>query len=146
MDFDKLAIAHYFSPRRPLPTPSWSEVLDARQVRLESLARAFVEALYAAKLGAIEGTVRSQQDEAPYRRFDCDHRALLYLRLRPKKDLVRIDIAGHWLAPPRTRLTLGSSRGVLVLKTPSDVATAVEVVARTVADTREARVNRTKLH
>jgi hypothetical protein len=47
-----------------------------------------------------EGSVRTV-GPAPYRRLDCKMRALAYIRCRPKKRMVRIDITGLWLVPPR---------------------------------------------
>lgn len=145
MNLDQLAITHYFAPRRPGPAVSWPSMLVQRHQRLERLVEAFVIALIGTELGISEGQVRSQRDPAPYRRFDCDRRALLYLRVRPKKDLLRIDLAGHWLAPARNPLSLGRSRGVLAIRKPEDVLPAVEVVVGTILTTRRDATDRSKL-
>ncbi len=145
MNLDQLAITHYLGPRRPGPAVSWPSMLVQRQDRLHRLAEAFVVAITATGLGITEGLVRSQRDPAPYRRFDCDRRALVYLRIRPKKDLVRIDLAGHWLAPARNALSLGRSRGVLAIRRPEDVLPAVEVVVGTILTTRRDASDRSKL-
>src|SRR5688572_6542639 len=39
---------------------------------------------------------------APYRRLDCDRRALAYVRPRPRKGFVRVDVSGLWLVPEST--------------------------------------------
>lgn len=145
MNLDQLAITHYLGPRRPGPSVSWPSMLVQRQDRLHRLVEAFVIAMIGTDLGITEGLVRSQRDPAPYRRFDCDRRALLYLRVRPKKDLVRIDLAGHWLAPTRNPLSLGRSRGVLAIRRPEDVLPAVEVVVGTILTTRRDATDRSKL-
>jgi hypothetical protein len=145
MNLDQLAITHYLGPRRPSPAASWPSTIAQRNERLERLVEAFVIALVGTELGITEGLVRSQRDPAPYRRFDCDRRALLYLRIRPKKDLIRIDLAGHWLAPARNALSLGRSRGVLAIRRPEDVLPAVQVVVGTILTTRGEGPDRSKL-
>ncbi len=86
-----------------------------------------------------EGLVRSER-AAPYRRLDCHGRALAFVRRRPRKNGVRVDISTLWLLPELPAIAI-PARGVgasLMLRTMSDVAIAVAFLAATVECTRAA--------
>ena len=62
----------------------------------------------------------------PYRRLDCGPRALAYIRSRPRKGAVRVDVSGLWVTPANCRLRVkGRGMAVLFLRSPDDVADAV---------------------
>ncbi len=95
--------------------------------------------------GVREGTVMTA-GPAPYRRIDCDGRALAYVRARPRKGFVRVDISGLWLADHECHLraeTAGGSASLLIHE-PSDVAPAVDYLRETVVRTREAQARRAR--
>jgi hypothetical protein len=103
---------------------------------LDDITGALIRRLIQLDPSISEGVVRTP-GPPPYRRLDCRKRALLYLRTRTKKRLVRLDITGLWLVPPRCRLSINSSAGcALVLRSELDVDDAVQFVLQTVARTQ----------
>ncbi|NJK88379.1 MAG: hypothetical protein HC923_02605 [Myxococcales bacterium] len=60
----------------------------SRLPTLEDIADAFVRTLTDSGTGIREGEVMTP-GPPPYRRLDCDARALCYVRVRPKKKAVR---------------------------------------------------------
>lgn len=73
----------------------------------------------------------------PYRRLDCDGRALAYLRARPRRVAVRLDISGLWLPPRTSPLLIPSSVGAaLLLERRDDVELAVVALVESVERTR----------
>lgn len=58
---------------------------------------------------------------APYRRLDCDGRALAYIRARPRKKGVRVDITGLWQAPRNSSLRIPNAGGAVSLLFKSEV-------------------------
>ncbi len=103
---------------------------------LDALVTALIARLTTLRPDISEGTVRTV-GPPPYRRLDCRHRALAYVRSRPKKRIVRVDITGLWLAPPRCRLSIASSGGVaLALRSELDLDDAVGFILQAIDRTR----------
>lgn len=107
--------------------------------RLASL----VDTLIAAALGGgaiFEGVVTSMH-RPPYRRLDCDGRALAYIRTRPYKNELRVDVTGMWLlAKRKSRLRVHAPGGMMALVAHDELEVA-EIAAylnETVARTRAA--------
>lgn len=74
----------------------------------------------------------------PYRRLDCDRRALAYVRARPRKKMVRVDISGLWLMPRESPLAAAGSGATktLVLRSHADKTEAIAFLLATVEATR----------
>ncbi len=89
--------------------------------------------------GVREGYVRSEGPK-PYRRLDCDGRALAYIRCRPRKAMVRLDVSGLWRVAPSSplRARASSHAATLFLRLLSDVDEAVTYLQKTVSNTRQA--------
>jgi hypothetical protein len=106
---------------------------------LDELAREVIARLVQLPNGVREGLVMTV-GPAPYRRLDCDGRALAYVRTRPKKRMVRVDISGLWLATRPSRLRARSSNGAatLIVKTRRDMLEAVHYLEEVVSRTRAA--------
>lgn len=100
--------------------------------------------------GATRGVVMTAAQPPPYVRVDCDGRALAYIRRRPRKGAVRVDVSGLWMTPPATKAAFSGIRcpahtgAALWLRTPDDVVKAERFLAETVQRTRahEARARR----
>ena len=77
---------------------------------------------------------------APYRRLDCDGRALAYVRTRPKKRAVRVDVTGLWRTPRASRLIIPTAGGsaTLLIRSEADRHDATEYLLKTVEKTRDA--------
>lgn len=86
-----------------------------------------------------EGAVMSL-GPAPYRRIDCDGRALAYIRTRPRKGVVRVDVSGLWLVPRDAAIAHPSASGsaTLYLQSLSDVLPAVRFLEASIRTTRAA--------
>lgn len=105
---------------------------------LRRLAGELIDAaLEAGVEGLVEGEVLSS-GPAPYRRLDCDGRALAYIRARPRKKAVRVDVTGLWRAPGTTKLRLPNAGGAasLLLRSELEVYEAVRFLVATVERTR----------
>lgn len=76
----------------------------------------------------------------PYRRLDCDGRALAYLRLRSRKGGVRIDISGLWVPPRTSPLSIPTASGAasLMVRQREEIGEAVAFLFETVSATRHA--------
>lgn len=85
-----------------------------------------------------EGTVMTP-GPLPYRRLDCDGRALAYVRARPRKRMIRIDVSGLWVAPRRPEQALPNAGGTVAIAVRSnhDRAAAVGYLTEVVRYTRE---------
>jgi hypothetical protein len=95
------------------------------------------------KLAIGEGQVRSPKAAAPYRRLDCERRALAYVRARPKKRIVRIDISCLWTLPHESSLRKPSATSVaLEVTSEKEAREAAEYLQAIVRHTREVRANR----
>ena len=134
---------------RPRPKPRWPDVCDAdRQMEpktrrdwdgyLAMLAERLIAKLSSKELGIREGVVMSLAGVAPYRRLDCDGRALCYVRCRPQKKVVRVDVSGLWCKPSVSKLALNDTSGsmTLMVKGLEDVDEAVSYLRSVVVATR----------
>ncbi len=70
-----------------------------RRTELDNLIDGLITEITCELPDVIEGQVESAAGPPSYRRIDCDGRALAYLRARPRKRCVRVDITGLWRAP-----------------------------------------------
>jgi hypothetical protein len=115
----------------------------ANRQRLAALEEMLIGELVRAPTGIREGVVMTQ-GPVPYRRLDCDGRALAYVRRRPRKDFVRIDISGLWIAPKHTRLELAGASGVasLAVRSEEECRDAIDLIRTAVAKTRAERERR----
>lgn len=113
--------------------------MDTRILELRRLEQTLIEA--ALRGGHIrEGTVMTL-GAPPYRRLDCDGRALAYVRARPSKRAVRVDVSGLWVPAPRTTLLHVSSRSglpTLLVRDGEDAEEAARFLEQTVESTRGA--------
>jgi hypothetical protein len=104
---------------------------------LADLAERVIAELVGKQIGIREGIVMSLAGAAPYRRLDCDGKALCYVRCRPQKKAVRIDVSGLWCRPPPSRLALQNSSAVtLMVSRDEDVSEAVSYLRSVVDATR----------
>lgn len=73
----------------------------------------------------------------PYRRLDCGPRALAYVRSRPRKGIVRVDVSGLWVTPEHCRLRVpGRGMATLFLRSRDDVPLAARFLIDAVHRTR----------
>jgi hypothetical protein len=104
--------------------------------RLEWLAERWIREVLARDAEIEEGLVRTVGPPA-YRRLDVKGRALAYVRIRPKRNMVRIDVPGAWPRPPNCILALSSANGwALAIRTELDILDGVQAV---LTSFREAR-------
>lgn len=113
------------------------------KARLDRLAAEFVRTTLRLLPGTREGTVMSLGPK-PYRRIDCDSRALVYVRARPRKGAVRVDVSGLWAVPRAHPLWQATASGAatLFLETPEDLEPAVHFLGEAIRMTREAEARR----
>jgi hypothetical protein len=104
--------------------------------RLSSYVDELIEALTMSE--AIREGAVTTTGPSPYRRLDCDGRALAYIRVRPKKRGVRVDVSGLWIAPYVSRLKIAGAGGAasLFLRTHQDVRDAAHYLNDTIEHTR----------
>jgi hypothetical protein len=106
---------------------------------LAQLEERLVRGLVSQALGIREGAVMSLSGVMPYRRIDCDGKALCYVRRRPLKGAVRVDVSGLWAKPSASKLELADSSGLtLMVANYDDVKEAIEYLRSVVAATRRA--------
>lgn len=107
------------------------------ETRLSDLASRLVDQITQLEPSIREGTVMTI-GPVPYRRLDCEGRALAYVRVRPRKRAVRVDVSGLWSAPSESVLSIPSSNGsiALVLKSDEDLGEAVAVLRAAVRGSR----------
>jgi hypothetical protein len=107
--------------------------------RFAALAEQLITELCRASPDIQEGTVKCH-GVVPYRRIDCDRRTLAYIRARPRKEMVRIDLSGLWNVPRKSRLLMreSSSAATLILRSAEDKAEAIAFLLEAVAQTRRA--------
>lgn len=75
----------------------------------------------------------------PYRRLDCDGRALAYIRSRPRKISVRMDVSGLWLTTFKSPLQVPSASGVAILiRSYKDLDEAVAFLGKIIKATHDA--------
>lgn len=105
---------------------------------LVDLAERFIKTVLAdSELGVYEGVVMTV-GPPPYRRLDCDGRALAYIRVRPRKRAVRVDVTGLWAVPPVRRCRVANAGGsaTFLLRTEPDGDEIADVLLETVRRTR----------
>ncbi|MFO0724620.1 MAG: hypothetical protein U1E65_12610 [Myxococcota bacterium] len=110
---------------------------------LSILENSLIESITGRNMAISEGKVMTV-GPAPYRRLDCDGRALAYVRTRPRKNAIRVDISGLWV-PERTspiREATATGSATLFIRSVADLEEAVRFLADTVENTR--RLNRTR--
>ncbi|MCK6551771.1 hypothetical protein L6R52_38410 [Myxococcota bacterium] len=114
-----------------------AQALEVLEAKLVAIADEIVRGTLAPDIR--EGVVMTV-GPVPYRRLDCDGRALAYVKTRPKKRAVRIDVSGLWLAPQGSRLRIRSSTGAALMVTcEDDVGEAIAFLKQTVELTRTRR-------
>ncbi len=94
---------------------------------LTQLMNAFMERMTTIS-GVTEGRVLTV-GPPPYRRLDCDGRALAYVRVRRRQGIVRIDVSSLWnaeRASSRLRIPTASGAATLALKSDVDLDDAFE--------------------
>lgn len=111
--------------------------LDEIRAVLNPLSDDLVDALCQSSLGVWEGKVMSP-GRPPYRRLDCDARALCYIRVRPKKRAVRVDVSGLWVLAGECPLRVPGSSGnaSYMVRDFEDVEVLVSFLVATVRHTR----------
>lgn len=108
------------------------------EARLRHLEEEMIAELTSLDLDIVEGKVMSR-GPAPYRRLDCGHCALAYLRRRPSKRAVRVDISGMWNRPrwnAAARARTASSMVTIMVRSVEDLDEAVAFLRETVLLTR----------
>jgi hypothetical protein len=126
------------------PKQRWPGACCARAIMfgdLEELADRLIRNLTSRDGEIGEGFVRTVGPPG-YRRLDVDGRALAYVRPRPKKGMVRIDVPGCWRAPLACRLSLPAANGwALAVRSELDVGEAVQAILTAVAHARIRRAS-----
>jgi hypothetical protein len=117
------------------------------EVWLRGLASSLIDGVVEDGRHGIEEGVVISAGPAPYRRLDCDGRALAYVRARARKGIVRVDVTGLWDTPRDCGLLIPSAAGAtLFVTSEKERREAVRFLLRTVQRTREARLRwRTRL-
>lgn len=112
---------------------------DSLNAHLLALADSLITE--ATSIGSIREGVVMTVGPTPYRRLDCDGRALAYVRARPKKRAVRIDVSGLWFTPKSCRLSVSGASGAasLLVSSEQDLSEAVRYLRETVERTRAAQ-------
>lgn len=110
---------------------------DEIVLRLEQLEDLLFAAVTTAGLDIVEGTVMTQGPR-PYRRLDCGYRALAYVKCRPQKEAVRIDVSGLWRRPRPSPLQVTTASGgtTLMVKNAEDLKEAIAFLKETVVASR----------
>ena len=113
------------------------------QKNLEDLRTEFIGRLLNSSANLNEGTVMTM-GPPPYRRIDCQGRAVAYIRTRPRKQAVRVDISGLWVISPQVsekvqRIMVRSATGgvSLLLKSKEDIDASVQLISETVMHTQQ---------
>jgi hypothetical protein len=115
------------------------EPYEEAEARLRGLADRIIGALVESSLGIEEGEVATRRPGL-YRRLDCPEGALAYVRVRPKKRTVRIDVTGRWPIGQRPRIVGPSAAGAasLMVENDADADLAVEILLAAVLRARSA--------
>lgn len=106
---------------------------------LTALADLLIDRAFNGPHNIVEGVVTTMS-RRPYRRLDCDDRALAYIRVRPRRGHIRVDITGLWIAPRYSRLRVPGAGGTIVLVgyNEADMEEIAVYLDETVRRTREA--------
>src|ERR1044071_1814448 len=104
---------------------------------LDSLADHLIHDLTKGPSPIREGIVMTMGN-VPYRRLDCDGRALAYVRTRRRKNMIRVDISGLWAAPRKPESAIPGSQGTIsfAVRTENDRVAAVGYLTEVVTHTR----------
>jgi hypothetical protein len=103
---------------------------------LQRLADRLIRELLFCEREISEGFVRTVGPPG-YRRLDFGERALAYVRVRPKKGFVRIDVPGSWRSPISSRLSVPAANGwALAIRCDADLAEAVQAISTAVSHAR----------
>jgi|GEM_PF-2518049 len=113
------------------------------QKNLEELRTQLITKLLESSTELSEGVVMTM-GPAPYRRIDCNGRAVAYIRTRPRKQAVRVDISGLWVICPQTRehlerIMVRSATGSvsLLIKSKADIEASIQMIVNTVLHTQK---------
>ncbi|MEE2902246.1 MAG: hypothetical protein VYC39_07945 [Myxococcota bacterium] len=113
------------------------------QKDLEELRTQLIGKLLESSTELSEGTVMTM-GPAPYRRIDCNGRAVAYIRTRPRKQAVRVDISGLWVICPQSRkhldrIMVRSATGSvsLLIKSKADIEASIQLIVNTVLHTQK---------
>ena len=104
---------------------------------LESIVAALIDRLTRSdEMGISEGTVMTP-GPPPYRRLDCGGRALAYIRERPRKRAVRVDLSGLWQPKRPSSLQVESSSGSasLMIRSLEEIEEAIAFLEEAVLHT-----------
>ncbi|MBK8013837.1 MAG: hypothetical protein IPK13_21110 [Deltaproteobacteria bacterium] len=112
---------------------------DLTHGALERIAAELIDLATSGDLGIREGTVMTV-GAPPYRRLDCDGRALAYIRTRPRRRAVRVDVSGLWIAtePPHFGIRGAGGSVTLLLQRRADLVEATTYIEALVVRTRKA--------
>jgi hypothetical protein len=103
---------------------------------LDRMADHLVARALAAHADIQEGEVLTVGPPA-YRRLDCDGRALAYIRTRPRRAAVRVDLSGLWIPPSSNPLTVASATGAaFMLRAYPDIDIALAALVESIESTR----------
>lgn len=106
---------------------------------LDQLADRLIQDILSALPEVREGHVMTIGPPA-YRRLDCDGRALAYLRSRPRRLGVRVEISGLWRVSGPSELQVASAAGVaLMCRSYGDIDEVIRYLTDVVGSTREPR-------
>lgn len=115
--------------------------MEDEKTQLEARIAKMIAELALALPACREGVVMTIAGPPPYRRVDCDGRALAYFRTRPRRHMVRIDVSSLWLAPPEALSILvpGATGMALCIRSDEDAELALRFLKRIVQHTRKHR-------
>lgn len=105
---------------------------------LRRIENSIIDGLTHLNIGITEGAVRSVVP--PYRRLDCDLRALAYIRVRSKLNHVRVDVSGLWIAAESKLIVRGANGCALFVATPEEAGEAIRFLVATVEKTRASKL------
>jgi hypothetical protein len=115
-------------------------ILERRTTALEELLETMFRGLERIDPDALEGRVMSE-GPPPYRRIDLDGRALAYVRARPKRRALRVDVTGLWKGdlPCALKTETATGSACLIVRTRADVDEAIRFLHESVQRTRRVR-------
>lgn len=117
--------------------PTQKEQEQRMREMLDNLADVLILCLLERDETLIEGEVMTI-GPPPYRRIDADGRALCYIRSRPRKGFLRIDISGLWLFKDPCPNQVQTSSGVAVLvRGSAELEVVIDSLIKCVRRTRE---------
>lgn len=112
--------------------------LSRLRSQLDLLAETFISQILDHDPAVTEGKVMTI-GPPPYRRLDCDGRALAYIKSRPRRGWVRVDLTGLWRLPALGPLVVSSASGAsLLIRSYDDADEASAIVTEMIERTRRA--------